>query len=109
MWCLQAKYRMSRLSLCSERTQAPFKHPVLDAVVSNTNAYTVLISDQSSSVSYTADEILYPVPAESSGTPRSCSVFGVVAKIGSLSTFVLPVISESIFESQWIVVNVKFK
>ena len=85
------KYTISRSNSCSSKTQAPFKRPVFDAVVSEQSACTFSSKHQSTSVWYTALACSRPVPLFNGGTPRSCSRPFTDAIIGSLSTKPFPV------------------
>jgi len=75
---------------------------VLEAVLSNTNVWTLSSNDYFCKVSNTAKDISYPVPEGIYGPLRSCSTFMAVAIIGKRSTLFFPFRAGSIFESQWI-------
>ncbi|KAE9522161.1 hypothetical protein AGLY_017421 [Aphis glycines] len=87
----QACWNLLKIATCSIKTQAPFKRPVFDAVVSEQSACTFSSKHQSTSVWYTALACSRPVPLVNAGTPSSCSRSFTEAIIGSLSSKPFPV------------------
>lgn len=100
IWWRHAKNKISRFINCSKRTHASLRRPLLLAVVSNTNAWTLFTKFQSNNKFYTTEDIFSPVPEVRAGTPKSFSTFEADTITGSLSIFSLLNISGNSLESQ---------